>query len=89
MNNVTASGLVTTLQVGKARPITDLDSGNFQLPDGEPFLIKNDAAEAVELEVKYAMDDDFIATTFQPGWNEDVVREVKTTQTSVRLLWGR
>lgn len=89
MNLVTANGLVTTSQIGNGKPIADLDTQNFAAPDQGPFLIKNDSTSDVELEVIYAQGDDFVATYFHPGWNEDVVREVKTTAATVRLLWGR
>lgn len=89
MDITTKGGLTTSIQCGNAGTISDLDTANFEMADKEHFFIKNDSDSDVELEVIYAQGSDFVATFFQPGWNSDAVRAIKSTQTTVRLLWGR
>jgi len=65
--------------------ITDLDSANFSPTDKAAFLVKNDGTEAVTLEVKlFGMSDsdDFVETKFQPGWNPEIIKEVKLNATA-------
>ena len=77
-------------QIGKMGVI-DLANGNFSLSDGQPFNIKNDGVQPVKLAVQLAgMDDgDFIETTFEVGWNPEIVKVIKATSLSgINLKWG-
>lgn len=87
----TRSGESVSAQIGKMGMIADLANADFQLADGQPFNIKNDGVQPVKLAVQLAgMDDgDFIETTFEVGWNPEIVKTIKTTSLSgLNLKWG-
>lgn len=87
----TRSGEMVSAQIGKMGVITGLDSGDFTLPNGQVFNIKNDGTTAVELDVVLAgMDDgESVVTTFEPGWNPEIVRCVKRGSLSnINLKYG-
>ena len=60
----TRSGEMVSPQVAKLGNIEGLQEGNFSLPDGQAFLLKNEGNEDVYLEVTPAGMDDgtFIET---------------------------
>ena len=80
----TRSGESVSAQSGKMGTIADLANADFQLADGQPFNIKNDGVQPVKLAVQLAgMDDgDFIETTFEVGWNPEIVKTIKATSLS-------
>ena len=87
----TRSGEHVSAQIGKMGIIGGLQNGNFILPDGQCFNIKNDGIKPIVLSVQLAgMDDgDFIETQFECGWNPEIVRVVKQTSLpSDNLKWG-
>ena len=88
-NHVKMLQIFASLQPKMAGKIEDIDSSNFTLLDGGPFLIKNDEIFDVTLEVKYELGDEFIETVFSPGWNPDAIKEIKQTSTEYKMLWGR
>ena len=85
----TRIGSIVSSQIGRMGAI-DLSEGEFRLPDGMAFNIKNDGADAVELDVildKMA-EGDYVTTKFYPGWNMEIVRAVKSDDTVTGLFWG-
>lgn len=66
----------------------DVSENDFEPSENTPFLIKNDSDDTVTLEVKYADGTDWISTKFKVGWNEDLVKAVKTNVTVMDLKGG-
>lgn len=89
--NETRSGEHVSAQIAKMGVIEGLDNGNFALSDGNNFQIKNDGVQPVSLQVQLAgmEEGSFIETTFEIGWNPEIVRVVKATSLSgINLKWG-
>jgi hypothetical protein len=86
----TRSGEYESSNIGKMGVIEGLAGGDFALPDGSRFNIKNDGSQAVVLSVQLACmsDGEFVETTFQCGWNPEIVKVVKKTTQAVNLKWG-
>lgn len=87
----TRSGEHVSAQIAKMGVIEGLQDGDFHLQDGNNFQIKNDGIQPVVLQVQLAgMDEgNFIETTFEVGWNPEIVRKVKATSlSSINLKWG-
>lgn len=74
------------MQVSKfgAIPTT---GGNFSMPDGSAFLVKNDTDTPVSLTVMPALGNTLVTTNFSSGWNPELVREVVVGPSD--LLWGQ
>lgn len=88
---ITRSGDMVSAQIGKMGSISNLNNANFSLSDGQPFNIKNDGAQYVELQVRLSgmAEGEFITTKFEVGWNPEIVKEVKQTSlTSLNLKYG-
>lgn len=80
--------------IGKANVVNSLQIAVMQTVSSVPyktdegFLIKNDSDEPVELEVNLlGMDEGvYITTSFSPGWNPEIVREIKSgTVTDIKV----
>ena len=89
----TRSGEMVSAQVGVFDNIdaAQLNKGNFKLANGQGFVIKNEGTQAVELEVlpAGANDRNFVKTTFDVGWNPELVKEIKATSlSSLKLKFG-
>lgn len=87
----TRSGEFVSPQIGKMGTIADLNNGDFTLPDGQAFNLKNDGTQPVTLSVQLAgmSDGDFIETQFECGWNPEIIKTVKQTSLSgTNLKWG-
>lgn len=87
----TRSGEMISAQIGKMGAIVSLQESDFSLPDGQCFNVKNDSTKPVALFVQLAgmPDGDFIETSFDPGWNPEIVKVVKQTSLSgLNLKWG-
>ena len=87
---ITRSGEMVSAQVGIMGTVTDLDTKDFSLSDGQPFNIKNDGIAPVELEVQLAgmPDGETVTTKFDCGWNPEIVKVIKTTSLSNNLKFG-
>ncbi len=81
------NGDLVSAQVSVAGPVS-FGKGNFR--KDVPFCVKNDGEAAVVLEVNlWGMPEgEFIATRFETGWNPEIVREIKVTNSKTALLWG-
>jgi hypothetical protein len=89
--NKTRSGEMVSAQIGKMGVITNLTNANFALADGQCFNVKNDGLQPVKLEIQLAgmQDGEFVETTFEVGWNPEIVKAVKQTSlSSTNLKWG-
>lgn len=87
--NITRSGEMASPQIGKMGQIDNLQTNDFSLQDGQVFNIKNDGVQPVKLQVQLAAMDDFIETTFEVGWNPEIVRAVKQTSLNgINLKYG-
>lgn len=87
----TRSGEQISAQIAKMGVIDGLQNGDFLLQSGNAFQIKNDGVQPVKLQVQLAgMDEgNFIETTFEIGWNPEIVKKVKATSLSgINLKWG-
>ena len=82
----TRVGSIVSAQIGRMGEVS-LTNGPFRLPNNVPFNIKNDGEDPVELVVcldKMA-DGEYITTSFAPGWNPEIVREIKSgTVTNIK-----
>lgn len=87
---MTRSGTGTSLQVPRFGAVTDLATADFALPGNQQFNIKNEGTEDVTLEVIPADEESetFVSTKFAVGWNEEIVRKIKTNAASMTLKWG-
>lgn len=82
---------MVSAQIGKMGVITNLTNANFALADGQCFNVKNDGLQPVKLEIQLAgmQDGEFVETTFEVGWNPEIVKAVKQTSlSSTNLKWG-
>ena len=81
--DTTRGGEAVSAQIGVIGAIGGLDRQNF-LSEDVPFNIKNDGDESVTLEVNlWGMPlGEFVSTKFDPGWNPEIVREIKQTVTN-------
>ena len=70
------------IQIGNAMVVPSLSLADYAPTSGIPFLIKNDGADTVSLEVKYANGTEWISTKFLPGWNVDQIKAIKTNVTA-------
>lgn len=89
--NKTRSGEMVSAQIGKMGAIGNLTNANFALADGQCFNVKNDGLQPVKLEIQLAgmYDGEFVETTFEVGWNPEIVKTVKQTSLSnINLKWG-
>lgn len=89
--DVTRSGEQISAQIAKMGVIEGLDKGNFTLQSGQNFQIKNDGVQPVSLQVQLSGMEEgtFVETTFEIGWNPEIVRVVKATSLSgMNLKWG-
>ena len=85
----TRSGEFTSAQIGRMGVIAGLQDGDFQLPDGHCFNIKNDTDSAVTLDIMPAGMDGYVTTRIDPGWNPEIVRAVRQSSlTGLDLKWG-
>ena len=84
------NGTQDALQVSMFGAVTGLDTADFSLPGNQQFQIKNEGTAAVTLEVipADAETETFVSTSFDPGWNVEIVRKIKTNTTSMTLKWG-
>lgn len=87
---ITRSGEMVSAQVGIMGTVTDLDTKDFSLADGQPFNIKNDGIAPVELEVQLAgmPDGETVTTKFDCGWNPEIVKVIKQKSLSNNLKFG-
>lgn len=91
MSEKTRSGEMVSAQIGKMGVIDNMTNANFALADGQCFNVKNDGLQPVKLQIQLAgmADGEFIETTFEVGWNPEIVKAVKQTSlSSTNLKWG-
>jgi hypothetical protein len=89
--NKTRSGEMVSAQIGKMGMIDGLQNGNFSLPDGQCFNMKNDGTQSVALQVQLPgmASGEFVETKFEIGWNPEIIKVVKQTSLSnINLKWG-
>jgi hypothetical protein len=80
--DTTRGGEAVSAQIGAIGVIADLGTQNFRKED-TPFNVKNDGGAAVLLEVNlWGMPEgEFVKTRFDPGWNPEIVREIRQNET--------
>ena len=91
MSEITRSGEMVYAQIGKMGVIDNLNNADFVLNDGQCFNIKNDGVQPVKLNIQLAGMDagEWIETTFEIGWNPEIIKAVKKTSLSgINLKWG-
>lgn len=66
------NGIVNSLQVSR---LINIPAGNFNM--GRYFLIKNITDNNIKIQVRPAGQSEFIETTLYPGWNPELVYEIK------------
>jgi hypothetical protein len=76
--DTTRGGEAVSAQIGVIGAIENLHTQNFR-KDDVPFNVKNDGTTSVLLEVNlWGMPEGvFVPTQFAPGWNPEIVREIK------------
>lgn len=84
------NGTQDALQVSMFGAVTNLATADFSLPGNQQFQVKNEGTSAVTLEVIPADDEaeTFVSTSFDPGWNVEAIRKIKTNAASMTLKWG-
>lgn len=89
MDNTQRLNAPVSVQIARMGEIV-FTNGRFSLPDNTPFNIKNDSEDPVSVEVRLGMmsSGDTVTTTFEPGWNPEIVLEVIEPSDSVDLKWG-
>jgi hypothetical protein len=86
---LTAAGAATTLQIATMGTIANLAVADFALAGSALFMLKNDGPAQVELQVKLANSADWITTKFDPGWNPEILKAVKTNASAdINLKYG-
>lgn len=79
---INKSDQVNSLQIGVMGTVS---AAPFSIKTG--FLIKNDSEDPVELEVNLLgmTPGEYITTSFAPGWNPEIVREIHSgTVTNIK-----
>jgi hypothetical protein len=82
---------MVSAQIGKIGVIDNLTNANFSLLDGQNFNVKNDGLQPIKLQVQLAAmkDGEFVETTFEVGWNPEIIKTVKQTSlSSINLKYG-
>lgn len=81
---LTKSNQVASIQIAYMAAVPETP---FAVESG--FLIKNDSDEPVELEVSLLnmAPNEFVTTSFEPGWNPEIVRAIKSGDVS-NIKWG-
>lgn len=74
--------LINSLQVSKLK---DIPQGNFN--PGIYFLVKNITNNNIAIEVRPAGQSEFVSTVLYPGWNPELISEVKNV-TANQLQYG-
>lgn len=74
--------LINSLQVSKLK---DIPQGNFN--PGIYFLVKNITDNNIAIEVRPAGQSEFVSTVLYPGWNPELISEVKNV-TANQLQYG-
>lgn len=74
--------LINSLQVSKLK---DIPQGNFN--PGIYFLVKNITDNNVTIEVRPAGQSEFVSTVLYPGWNPELISEIKNV-TANQLQYG-
>ena len=69
------------------KPVTNLAVADFSIAERQ-FIIKNDNADRVLLEVKYFCETAWVSTYFQPGWNPDILIAIKQNALISNLLYS-
>lgn len=84
------NGDVASLQISVIGQITNISTKDFT--QGSPFNVKNDSEDSIALEVNlWGMEEDeFVSTNFEPGWNPEIVRSIRsnTNAANFDLKWG-
>lgn len=73
------------MQIGNAEAVPGISAADYAPTTDIPFLVKNDGTDNVTLEVKYANGTAWVSTVFQPGWNPDVIKAIKTNAATLNL----
>lgn len=74
--------LINSLQVSKLK---DIPQGNFN--PGIYFLVKNITDNNITIEVRPAGQSEFVSTVLYPGWNPELISEIKNV-TANQLQYG-
>lgn len=74
--------LINSLQVSKLK---DIPQGNFN--PGIYFLVKNITDNNIAIEVRPAGQSECVTTVLYPGWNPELISEVKNV-TANQLQYG-
>lgn len=75
------NGVPVSLQVSR------LGTLNSNFYSDKPFLIKNITEDNITAEVRLANSTNFISTVFYPGWNPELIIEVKSVPSNA-LQYG-
>lgn len=74
--------LINSLQVSKLK---DIPQGNFN--PGIYFLVKNITDNNITIEVRPAGQSEFVSTVLYPGWNPELISEIKNVTVN-QLQYG-
>lgn len=93
MDTTNRAGTKVSMGVSRFGDI-DFSQGDFKLLDAngnpKPFNLKNETGEDQELQVvAWDLPDVAQSCVFRPGWNEEILREIKAiTDASLKFKWG-
>lgn len=79
MNISNADNIQNSLQISN---LSSIGGAHFRL--GRPFLIKNISSTVKTIKVIMAGSNAIVETTFQPGWNPELVQEVVNETTNLQ-----
>jgi hypothetical protein len=82
--STTRGGEAVSAQIGVIGFI-DISTANFRIDT--PFNVKNDGDTSILLDVNlWGMPEgEFVPTRFDPGWNPEIVREIKMKGDAIAL----
>lgn len=81
------NGMTESLQVSFMRDVPAQGSDDV-FKTGAQFLVKNITDSELSLEVRLRGAGDYITTKFYPGWNPEIVQEIKGAVTADTIQIG-
>ncbi len=76
----TLDGAQIGAQISQVKSTSDSATANWE---GLGFYVKNNTDEPISLYVQYLNNEDFIRTSFFPGWNCDIIKEIAASKTGI------
>lgn len=72
---INENGCANSLQVSV---LQDIPAGDFK--PGRAFVVKNITDDAIQAEVRLVNQENFVTTQIYPGWNPELLAEIKDVE---------